>query len=84
VLLYLRGATERTELDIGASWGQKWAFRTLYQQVGYKAEAEGISVKQGGSAYTSKRCAECGFTAHPEGFEAEFMDKPHPHNAEGV
>ena len=47
----------------GASWGHKWAFRTLYEQVEYKAEAEGISVKQVGSAYTSTRCAECGFTA---------------------
>jgi putative transposase len=47
----------------GASWGHKWAFRTLYEQVAYKAEAEGIAVKQVGSAYTSKRCAECGFTA---------------------
>ncbi|WP_121823010.1 RNA-guided endonuclease InsQ/TnpB family protein [Halostella salina] len=129
----------------GASWGHKWAFRTLYEQVAYKAEAEGISVKQVGSAYTSQRCAECGFTAdenrptrtdfrcvkceaeanadynaaknigmryvrrgqqssrrtgdsqlalksgtvtpsdgftaHPEGFEAEFMDKPRPQRA---
>nr|WP_205254382.1 RNA-guided endonuclease TnpB family protein [Halorubellus sp. JP-L1] len=129
----------------GASWGHKWAFRTLYEQVAYKAEAEGISVKEVGSAYTSQRCAECGFTAdenrptrndfrcvnceaeanadynaaknigmryvrrgqqssrragdsqlalksgtvtpsdgftaHPEGFEAEFMDKPRPHRA---
>ncbi|WP_256289334.1 RNA-guided endonuclease InsQ/TnpB family protein [Halobellus inordinatus] len=47
----------------GASWGHKWAFRTLYEQVAYKAEAEGISVTQVGSAYTSQRCAECGFTA---------------------
>jgi IS605 OrfB family transposase len=47
----------------GASWGHKWAFRTLYEQAEYKAEAVGISVKQVGSAYTSKRCAECGFTA---------------------
>ncbi|QZP38267.1 RNA-guided endonuclease InsQ/TnpB family protein [Halobaculum magnesiiphilum] len=132
----------------GASWGHKWAFRTLYEQVEYKAEADGISVKQVGSAYTSKRCAECGFTAdenrltrtdfrcvkceseanadynaaknigmryvrrgqqssrrtgdsqlalksgtvtpsggftaHPKGFDAEFMDKPLPQNAEGV
>lgn len=124
-----------------ATWGHKWAFRTLYEQVEYKAESVGISVKQVGSAYTSKRCSECGFTAdenrqnrndfhcqkcgseanadynaaknigmryvrrghqssrrtgnsqlalksgtvtpsggftaHPEGFEAEFMDKPH-------
>ena len=129
----------------GASWGHKWAFRTLYEQVEYKAAAEGIAVKQVGSAYTSKRCAECGFTAdenrstrndfqcvkcgseanadynaaknigmryvrrgqqssrrtgdsqlalksgtvtlsggftaHPDGFEAEFMDKPHPPRA---
>jgi IS605 OrfB family transposase len=126
----------------GASWGHRWAFRTLYEQVEYKAEAEGILVKQVSSAYTSKRCAECGFTAgenrparndfrcqkceseanadynaakniglryvrrgqqssrrtgdsqlalksgtvtpsggftaHPDGFEAKFMDKPHP------
>ncbi len=47
----------------GASWGHKWAFRTLYEQVEYKAEAVGVSVEQVGSAYTSKRCAECGFTA---------------------
>jgi len=46
-----------------ASWGHKWAFRTLYELVAYKAEAVGVSVKQVGSAYTSKRCAECGFTA---------------------
>ena len=55
----LTNIRERT----GASWGHKWAFRTLYEQVEYKAEAEGISVKQVGSAYTSTRCAECGFTA---------------------
>jgi len=129
----------------GASWGHRWAFRTLYEQVEYKAEAEGISVKQVGSAYTSKRCAECGltadenrparndfqcmkcgseanadynaakniglryvrrgqqssrrtgnsqlalksgtvtpkcgFTTYPNGFEAEFTDKPHPPRA---
>ncbi|ELY45615.1 IS1341-type transposase (TCE32) [Natronorubrum bangense JCM 10635] len=47
----------------GASWGHKWAFRLLYEQVEYKAESVGITVKQVGSAYTSKRCAECGFTA---------------------
>ncbi|MFD1687506.1 RNA-guided endonuclease InsQ/TnpB family protein [Halobellus litoreus] len=128
-----------------ASWGHKWAFRTLYEQVEYKAEAEGTSVKEVGSAYTSQRCAECGFTAdenrptrndfrclkceseanadynaaknigmryvrrgqqssrrtgdsqlalksgavtpngeftaHPQGFEAELMDKPRPQRA---
>ena len=132
----------------GASWGHKWAFRTLYEQVEYKAGAVGIAVNQVVSAYTSKQCAECGFTtdenrparndfrcqkceseanadynaaknigmryvrrgqqssrrtgnsqlalksgtvtpsggftAHPEGSEAEFMNKPHPQNAEGV
>jgi len=116
--------------------------------VEYKAEADGISVKQVGSAYTSKRCAECGFTAdenrpsrsdfrcqkcgseanadynaaknigmryvrrgqqssrrtgnsqlalksgtvtsksgftaYPDGFEAEFTDKPYPQSAEGA
>ena len=140
-LTYIRDRT-------GASWGHRWAFRTLYEQVGYKAEAEGISVKQVGSAYTSKRCAVCGFTAdgnrparndfqcqscgseanadynaakniglryvrrghqssrrtgdsqlalksgtvtpkggftaYPDGSEAEFMDKPHPQSAEGA
>ena len=140
-LTYIRDRTS-------ASWGHKWAFRTLYEQVEYKAEAEGISVKQVGSAYTSKRCAECGFTtgenrptrndfrcvkcsseanadynaaknigmryvrrgqqssrrtgnsqlalksgtvtpsgeftAHPDGFEAEFTDKPHNQSAEGA
>ena len=43
----------------GASWG----FRTLYEQVEYKADADGISVKHVGSAHTSTRCAECEFTA---------------------
>ena len=129
----------------GTPWGHRWAFRTLYEQVAYKAEATGISVKQVESAYTSKRCAEYGFTAdenrrrrndircqkcgaeanadynaaknigmqyvrrgqqssrrtghsqlalksgivtpnggftaHPDGFEAEFTDKPHYQNA---
>jgi IS605 OrfB family transposase len=132
----------------GASWGHTWAFRILYEQVEYKAEAVGISVTQVGSAYTSTRCAECGFTAdenrptrndfqcakceseanadynaaknigmryvrrgqqssrrtgnsqlalksgtvtpsggftaYPDGFEAEFTDKSHPQHAEGV
>jgi len=135
---------DRTE----ASWGHKWAFQTLYEQVEYKAETEGITVKQVGSAYTSQRCAECGFTAdenrrtqtdfrcvkcdseanadynaaknigiryvrrgqqssrrtgdsqlalksgtvtpsggftaHPDGFEAELTDKPHPQRAKSV
>nr|WP_238330821.1 zinc ribbon domain-containing protein [Haloglomus irregulare] len=68
---------ERTD----ASWGHRWAFRTLHEQLEYKPEAVGISVQQVGSAYTSKRCVECGFTAHPDGFEAEFTDKPQPPRA---
>jgi IS605 OrfB family transposase len=55
----LNNIRDRTD----ASWGHIWAFRTLYEQVEYKAESVGVSVKQVGSAYTSKRCAECGFTA---------------------
>jgi len=129
----------------GASWGHRWAFRTLYEYVEYKAESVGISVKQVGSPYTSQRCSDCGFTAdenrssrndfrcvkcgsganadynaaknigmryvrrgqqssrrtgdsqlalksgtvtpnagftgYPDGFEAEFTDKPHPPRA---
>ena len=51
-----------------AAWGHKWAFSQLENYVRYKAEARGIAVKEVGSAYTSKRCSECGFTAgenHP-------------------
>ncbi|AQL42583.1 transposase [Halorientalis sp. IM1011] len=50
---------KRTE----GAWGHRWAFRQLYQFVEYKAERHGIEVTQVGSAYTSKRCAECGFTS---------------------
>ncbi|MEY7849107.1 hypothetical protein AB7C87_07890 [Natrarchaeobius sp. A-rgal3] len=39
---------------------------------------------QVGSAYTSKRCAKCGFTDHPEGFDAESTHRPHPQSAEGA
>jgi len=46
-----------------ASWGHRWAFRTLYEQVEYKAEAIGLTVKQVPPRNTSKRCGECGFTA---------------------
>jgi putative transposase len=45
------------------SWGHTWAFRRLYEQTRYKAEATGITVKQVDPAYTSTRCSECGFTA---------------------
>jgi putative transposase len=132
---------ERTD----APWGHRWAFRSLYEQVEYKAEVAGITVTQVCPAYTSNQCSDCGFTAdenrltrndfrchrcgseanadynaaknigmryvrrgqqssrrtgnsqlalksgtvtlsggftaHPDGFEAEFMDKPHPSRA---
>ncbi|MGM0399362.1 MAG: RNA-guided endonuclease InsQ/TnpB family protein [Halobacteriota archaeon] len=45
------------------SWGHAWAFRTLFEQVEYKAEAAGISVQQVDATDTSKRCSDCGFTA---------------------
>ena len=45
-----------------ATWGHRWAFRTLAEQVDYKAEAEGIVVKQVQPAETSTRCTECGFS----------------------
>ncbi|WP_256392031.1 RNA-guided endonuclease InsQ/TnpB family protein [Natronoarchaeum rubrum] len=44
-------------------WGHRWAFRTLYEQVEYKAEVAGIAVKQVDPVDTSKRCSDCGFTA---------------------
>jgi IS605 OrfB family transposase len=51
----------RTQTD--ASWGHRWAFRTVYEYVTYKARAVGIEVEQVEPANTSRRCAECGFTA---------------------
>lgn len=47
----------------GAWWGHLWAFRTLYEQVEYKAETLGISVKKVESADTSRQCSECGCIA---------------------
>ena len=40
----------------------KWAFHRLYGYVTYKAESEGLVVKQINPAYTSLRCSKCGFT----------------------
>jgi len=40
----------------------KWAFHRLYEYVTYKAESEGLEVKQINPAYTSQRCSKCGFT----------------------
>lgn len=41
---------------------QQWAFRKIYEFVEYKAESEGIAVKQVSPKYTSQRCSECGHT----------------------
>jgi len=46
-----------------ASWGHRWAFRTLIEYVEYKAEAVGIAVRHVDPRDTSKRCAECGTVA---------------------
>jgi IS605 OrfB family transposase len=143
-IIVFENLTDIRENTNGA-WGHKWAFRELYDQVEYKAEAAGVAVEEVGSTYTSKRCSECGFTAgknrptradfqcqncgtranadynaaknigmryvrrgqqssrrtgdsqlalksgtvtpsggftaHPDGFEAEFMDKSYPQRA---
>jgi IS605 OrfB family transposase len=68
----------------GASWGHKWAFRTLYEQVEYKAEAEGISVKQVGSPYTSKRCAEWRIYRPPRGVRGRVHGQAPPSTSEPV
>nr|WP_309242255.1 transposase [Halocatena marina] len=47
----------------------KWAFHRLFEYVTYKAESEGLIVKQINPAYTSQRCSKCGF-AHED-------DRPH-------
>jgi len=40
----------------------KWAFHRLCEYVTYKAESEGLVVRQINPAYTSQRCSKCGFT----------------------
>jgi putative transposase len=45
----------------GAKRFHAWAFRRLYQYVGYKAEMFGVVVEQVSPAYTSRRCSSCGF-----------------------
>ncbi|ELZ66402.1 transposase, IS605 OrfB family protein [Haloferax prahovense DSM 18310] len=40
----------------------KWVFHRLFEYVTYKAESEGLVVKQINPAYTSQRCSKCGFT----------------------
>lgn len=49
--------------DTGASWGHRWAYRTLLDYITYKAFTAGITVVQVDAANTSKRCADCGAAA---------------------
>ncbi len=41
---------------------QQWAFRTLQEQVSYKADERGIVVETVEPAYTSQQCSKCGCT----------------------
>jgi putative transposase len=45
-----------------AEWHHIWAFRRLYEYVGYKAPEHGVSVEQVEPHHTSQRCSKCGFT----------------------
>jgi IS605 OrfB family transposase len=40
-----------------------WCFKKLFQYVEYKAQSQGIAVKQVSPKYTSQRCSDCGHTA---------------------
>ena len=55
----LKGIRERLP---HANAVHKWAFHRLFEYVTYKAESEGLVVKQINPAYTSQRCSKCGFT----------------------
>jgi putative transposase len=46
-----------------ASWGHRWAYRTLSEFIKYKATSAGISVVTVGATDTSKECADCGAVA---------------------
>nr|WP_264475325.1 transposase [Halorubellus salinus] len=46
-----------------AAWGHRWAFEALYEYVEYKTRAAAITVERVEPSNTSRRCAECGFTA---------------------
>jgi putative transposase len=47
-----------------AKWHHVWAFRRLFEHVGYKAPERGVSVEQVVPNHTSQRCSrmDCGFT----------------------
>ena len=45
-----------------ANWHHIWAFRRLYEYVGYKAPECGVSVETVKPDHTSQRCSKCGFT----------------------
>lgn len=64
----------RIREDLGdPSWGYKWAFRQLYENVEYKAVEYGLDVVQVNPKNTSKACSTCGFVHDKnrsgEGFE---------------
>ncbi|ELZ29943.1 transposase, IS605 OrfB family protein [Halogeometricum pallidum JCM 14848] len=59
VLEQLKGIRERLPY---AKAVHKWAFHRLFEYVTYKADSEGLVVKQINPAYTSQRCSKCGFT----------------------
>ncbi|HET7324182.1 MAG TPA: transposase [Halococcus sp.] len=45
-----------------AKWHHIWAFRRLFEYVGYKAPERGVTVEQVEPNHTSQRCSRCGFT----------------------
>jgi IS605 OrfB family transposase len=59
VVEQLKGIRERLP---HANAVHKWAFHHLFEYITYKAESEGLIVKQINPAYTSQRCSKCGFT----------------------
>ncbi|WP_123620658.1 RNA-guided endonuclease TnpB family protein [Halorubrum sp. CSM-61] len=58
-----------------AKWHHVWAFRRLYEYVGYKATERGVAVKQVAPNHTSQRCSrtDCGFT-HESNRDCEHFE----------
>lgn len=66
------------------SWGYKWAFRQLYENVEYKAVEHSLEVVQVNPENTSKACSTCGFT-HEEnrgGEEFECLECGYENHAD--
>jgi len=63
----------REQLSEGR-WHHIWAFRRLFEYVGYKAPERGVSVEQVEPNHTSQRCSrtDCGFT-HDENRHGEHF-----------